>query len=324
MSDAGVIEVLLDPACGGAESLCRETLLGVAQESGHVGVAVAIEATGELTAVHRFECTHPGYVGWNWAVAVSRAPGSDDVTIDELWLEPGDGALLTPAWRPWSERVMPGDLGVGDIFPTAADDPRLTAGFTAEDDTDSVVADQPLHPLQWELGLGRERVLSALGREDAAERWFAGDSGPDSPLARAATDRCVTCGWLMPLGGSLGQAFGVCAQPMSPSDGRVVALQHGCGAHSEVVTDPNAAEVVEVIVDDVDYDPLAVEDEAVVDAELEAEVDAELEAVVDAQVEAVVDDVFDAEVESESDAEVEAVVEAEVEAQPEPEDASSR
>jgi len=304
MSDAGVIEMLLDPVCGGAEALCRETLLAVAQEPGHVGVAVAIEATGALTAVHRFECAHPGYVGWNWAVAVSRAPDSDHVTIDELWLEPGDRALLTPAWRPWSERVLPGDLGVGDIFPTATDDARLTAGFTAADDTDTVVADNPLHPLQWELGLGRERVLSALGRDDAAERWFAGDCGPDSALARAATDRCVTCGWLMPLGGSLGQAFGVCAQPMSPSDGRVVALQHGCGAHSEVMTEPSAADVAEVNADDVDFDPL----------EAEAEVDAQVEVEVDA----------DAEVETEVDAQVESEVEAEVDSEVTSVDVASR
>ena len=36
----------------------------------------------------------------------------------------------------------------------------------------------------WELGLGRVRVLSADGRDEAATRWADGDNGPNSPLPR--------------------------------------------------------------------------------------------------------------------------------------------
>ena len=54
-------------------------------------------------------------------------------------------------------------------------------------------------------------------------------------MARSVTLTCATCGFLMPIGGPLGQAFGVCAQEMSPSDGSVVSLAYGCGAHAEVV-----------------------------------------------------------------------------------------
>jgi len=35
------------------------------------------------------------------------------------------------------------------------------------------------------------------------------------------------------LQGALGQVFGVCANAWSPDDGKVVSLDHGCGAHSE-------------------------------------------------------------------------------------------
>ena len=35
-----------------------------------------------------------------------------------------------------------------------------------------------------ERGLGRERVLSAKGRGEPAERWLAGDGGPDNLLSR--------------------------------------------------------------------------------------------------------------------------------------------
>lgn len=260
MSDSGVLvqDWSLDAGCAEALELAVDAARAVAEDAAHVGDALSILASGELAAVHHFTSEHPGYVGWRWCVALSRVEGGEP-TVDEVWLEPGDGALQAPAWQPWSDRVRPGDLGAGDVFPTAADDPRLTAGFTAEDDLESVVADLPLHPLQWQLGLGRERVLSAIGRDDAAERWLSGEGGPDSAVARAATDRCLTCGWLMPIGGQLGQAFGVCAQPMSPSDGRVVSFDHGCGAHSEVVAEPSAVDVVEVVLDEVGFDTVVLE-----------------------------------------------------------------
>jgi len=73
---------------------------------------------------HRFATTEKGYRGWAWDVTVDRAPGSDDVTVAEIVLLPGEGALLPPPWVPWSERLRPGDLGVGDLLPTSADDDR--------------------------------------------------------------------------------------------------------------------------------------------------------------------------------------------------------
>ena len=83
------------------------------------------------------------------------------------------------------------------------------------------------------LGLGRLHVLSAWGRDDAAERWHDGDFGPESAMAKAAPGYCGSCGFLVPVGGALGQQFGLCANEMAPADGRVVDLGYGCGAHSE-------------------------------------------------------------------------------------------
>ena len=54
----------------------------------------------------------------------------------------------------------------------------------------------------------------------------------------------------LPIGGRLGQAFGVCAHDLSPSDGHVVALDHGCGAHSDVEPDASPVSVTELIIDD--------------------------------------------------------------------------
>jgi hypothetical protein len=156
--------------------------------------------------------------------------------------------------------VRPGDLGPGDLYPTAPDDPRLEPGYTGVDALEEADATEslasPLRPEQWELGLGRETVLSAYGRDLATERWIEGDFGPDAPMAKAAPGSCGTCGFLLPVGGLVGQAFGVCANSFG-ADGRVVALGYGCGAHSSVrEIEGTGVPVTEIAIDELGVDTL--------------------------------------------------------------------
>ena len=240
-----------------ADAVCAaavdEALAAAAEEAapGRVGEHLGVLAEEERVVTHRFRCEDPGYAGWVWAVTLARAPRSKQVTVDEVVLLPDDGAILAPAWVPWSERLQPGDLGVGDVLPTAADDPRLEQGYApvGDEDEDRVAL--------WELGLGRRRVVSREGRDDAVDRWYTGDHGPHAPIAVAAPASCATCGFLWLLSGSMRQAFGVCTNEISPSDGRVVSLEHGCGGHSEAAVLPSAAEAVGPVVD---YDVLEVVD----------------------------------------------------------------
>jgi hypothetical protein len=81
--------------------------------------------------------------------------------------------------------------------------------------------------------LSRERLLSSFGREQAAERWYNSSQGPNGPSARHAALPCSTCGFFVPLLGTLGQVFGVCSTNWSQDDGKVVSYDHGCGSHSE-------------------------------------------------------------------------------------------
>ena len=67
----------------------------------------------------------------------------------------------------------------------------------------------------------------------AAERWYAGDGGPEAALAKSAPESCWSCGFLVRLSGHLAGTFGVCANGNANDDGRVVSVDHGCGAHSE-------------------------------------------------------------------------------------------
>ena len=213
-----------------------------------VGDHLEVAMEGERLATHLFACTNPAYRGWRWAVTVTRADGFDEVTITDAVLLPGAESVIAPAWVPWAERVRPGDLGPGDVLPTPANDLRLVPGFTDEDSLEGLSSLAPLSPGMWELGLGRARVLSVLGRDEATERWEEGDFGAESPMAKAAGQPCGTCGFLIVLGGALGQAFGVCANAFAPADGRVVALNYGCGAHSEV--EGGESENIAVVVTD--------------------------------------------------------------------------
>jgi len=108
-----------------------------------------------------------------------------------------------------------------------------------------------------ELDLARPRVLSPIGLDDAFDRWLAGDHGPTSAMAQAAPASCATCGFRIAIRGRVGRAFGVCANEISPSDGHVVSLDHGCGAHSEAAVVPAAHALAPPVVDEIGYDVLS-------------------------------------------------------------------
>ncbi len=352
-----------DQACAAAIDLARaaaEEDAGPDQVGPHVGV----EADADRVVTHLFDSLNPAYVGWRWAVTVSRAARSKVITVSESLLLPGPDSLLAPPWVPWTERVRPGDLKVGDLMPASSDDERLVpfvaiageAGLLDWDDSDAwrfspespavravteiadaeglgaegqgaegqgaegqgaegqdvegavgdgavgdgavgvgaggpdlqgggeSLAGRPAEPpgqprgdaglrpgsapglpartgsglrVGADAGLRPRRVLSAIGRDEAAARWHAGEHGPRSPLASSAPATCMTCGFMIRLSGTLGRVFGVCANEFAPDDGKVVSVDHGCGAHSDgdIVADDGA--YVLPAVDELGYDMLS-------------------------------------------------------------------
>lgn len=235
----------------------RENLLATTDDA-HVGAFIDVvdepsEDSQVAIKTHTFECTNIAYPGWYWAVTIATVDSSEP-TVSEINLLPGAAALVPSAWTPWAERVQPGDLGVGDLLPAPENDTRLTAGFTAADEDSAI---EQLLPPQWELGLGREQILSVEGINRAVNRWFSGPTSARSAMAKSAPAACSSCGFLMAIGGTLGQAFGVCANEFGAADGQVVALNFGCGAHSSVKPDLSApVPVVDLVIDD-DGDELA-------------------------------------------------------------------
>ena len=203
-------------------------------DAADVGEHLGAVAEGERVVTHQFACERRGYVGWRWSVTVTRAPRQKTVTVDEVVLIPGDEAIVAPSWVPYRERIQPGDLSPGDLLPVSDDDPRLVPTYFYGDDPLDTDDRAQIRQVAQDLGLGRVRTLSVEGRDLAAQRWYDGDGGPDSPLAQSAPDHCHSCGFLMRIAGPLSETFGVCANGDANDDGRIVSVDHGCGAHSEV------------------------------------------------------------------------------------------
>ncbi|TNC28152.1 DUF3027 domain-containing protein [Amycolatopsis alkalitolerans] len=238
LDDGSVQRALVD-----AVELAREAAVadaGAEQVGPHAGVV----HEDAMSASHLFEATMPGYRGWRWSVTVAMAGPDSAVTVSEVALTPGPDALVAPNWVPWERRVRPGDLGVGDIFPTSEDDPRLVPGYLRSDDP-------AVEEVATEAGLGRVHVMSRTGRLEAASRWRSGEFGPRSDMARSAPAVCGTCGFYLPLAGSLRAGFGACGNEFSPADGHVVNVEYGCGAHSEVEVEATpSVPVAELVYDD--------------------------------------------------------------------------
>jgi hypothetical protein len=214
----------LTPILMGAVDQARAAIIEFSGE-GVVGDYLGASFDDPASVTHRFLAAMSGYHGWQWAVVLATYPGADHTTVSEVVLVPGPDALLAPQWVPWNERVQPGDLSPGDLLAPPADDPRLVPGYLASGDPE-------LDELAAEVGFGRKQVLSDWGRTEAAQRWQDGDFGPNAAMARATRRTCRGCGFFVPLSGSLGLVFGVCANELS-ADGRVVSAEYGCGAHSD-------------------------------------------------------------------------------------------
>ncbi|MBO4257640.1 DUF3027 domain-containing protein [Streptomyces griseorubiginosus] len=271
-----------DRLCAEAVDLARAAAEEAAAP-GVVGEHAGVQSEGDRVVTHFFECKELGYRGWRWAVTVARASRAKIVTLDEVVLLPGPDALLAPEWVPWSERLRPGDMGPGDLLPTDAEDLRLEPGYAGEDEplpnaavseemaelveaedaevTAGTPANLPAAPTRGsiaavaeELGMRRARVLSRYGLHIAADRWEE-SYGAKTPMAQAAPATCVSCGFLQPIGGSLGQAFGVCANEFSPADGHVVSLAYGCGGHSEAAVMPKPPQPAPPVIDETRVDP---------------------------------------------------------------------
>lgn len=246
---------ILDP-----QVLARTIAIETAEREDAVGDFVDTIALPDGVVDFRFVCTMRGYEGWQWSVTLHYDAEAERWTVNESTLLPTDQALVPPQWIPWKDRLQPSDLSVTDSIGTPQDDERLQEGVSEEaietadnvddhslvndrdEDSDSnsdVLPDgtskEDFRQAVDMLHLSRRRVMTPEAIAQTAQRWYAGQHGSKSLSTKVADGNvCATCGFMIPLAGSLGTMFGVCANQWSPDDARVVAFDHGCGQHSDI------------------------------------------------------------------------------------------
>ena len=91
-----------------------------------------------------FECALPGYPGWKWTVSVASLPDAEPSVL-EVELMPGEGALLSPDWVPWSDRLAEykaAQIAAGEeVDESDDDDDDDEADEDSDDDTDDDESD---------------------------------------------------------------------------------------------------------------------------------------------------------------------------------------
>jgi hypothetical protein len=201
-----------------------------------------------------------GLLDWDdndaWRLAGRAGPGDGNGSTETGASEPADG---TAGESSDATASAPGDDAAGELANASATDQELPGQpETASPARTRRRSSRPRGRAEPVGMLRPARVLSAAGRDEAAGRWYAGEHGPRSPLASTAPAACLTCGFMVRLSGPLGRVFGVCANEYAPDDGKVVSVDHGCGAHSEGAAAATATpdDAASPAIDELGYDML--------------------------------------------------------------------
>ena len=153
-----------------AAELARAAAIEDAVNNDFVGALVSVDTdessadgnTDARIATYLFEAALPGYKGWRWAVSLAKVDSASPATVCDVVLLPGEESLIAPEWVAYKDRILPGDVGVGDIIPTSATDERLVPGYAA------LPGDEELDPSQL-FEFGRWRGGRLRGRHRHAD-----------------------------------------------------------------------------------------------------------------------------------------------------------
>ena len=100
-----------------------------------------VDHQGETVSV-AFPSTQPGYPGWQWTVSLSSIPGLEPSVL-EVGLLPGTGALVSPDWVPWADRLEEYLLHEKELKDQDSDDDDdEDDALDVDDDVDGVDIDQ--------------------------------------------------------------------------------------------------------------------------------------------------------------------------------------
>ncbi|WP_018134338.1 DUF3027 domain-containing protein [Acaricomes phytoseiuli] len=127
-----VLAASVDAARQGIGEIVREE---------HIGAHLAVKSEGERVATQLFECTLPGYRGWQWFAVLARAPRAKEATVSEVGLLPSADSVLAPEWVPWSERIRPEDA-LPDTAADAVEEHPEPESETSETETAETQAEE--------------------------------------------------------------------------------------------------------------------------------------------------------------------------------------
>lgn len=96
--------VVADPVLLASRSAARAALEEIT-DAKSIGADEGYEAHEPHVLTLFFACNLPGYPGWRWAATVARVDEESPVTVLEVELLPGEGAVIAPEWVPWSVRL---------------------------------------------------------------------------------------------------------------------------------------------------------------------------------------------------------------------------
>lgn len=148
------------------EVLSREALLEITPEN-TVGGLIAESTDDDGVITMRYECLLGGYPGWQWNVSLAHVDGYDP-TVIEAELLPDAGALLSPDWVPWSERLA--DYKAAQEAAGLLAEEALDAEASATDDDDDLDDELDEDDLDDDLDFGEGDDMSdPHGPEDEAE-----------------------------------------------------------------------------------------------------------------------------------------------------------
>ena len=122
-----------EQAVSDVTAIARTALLEITADATIGAHSGSVELDGVTTVT--FEAAMAGYPGWHWTVGIATLPDAEPSVL-EVELMPGDGALLSPDWVPWSERLAEYEAAQEALAVDETDDGLEGSEADADDDDD--------------------------------------------------------------------------------------------------------------------------------------------------------------------------------------------
>jgi hypothetical protein len=116
-------------------------LLEITDESA-IGAPAGQTDEGDGVVSVLFDSAMPGYPGWKWTVSIAQLADTEPSVL-EVELMPAEGALLSPDWVPWSDRLAEYNAAQAAEVSEASESEDSDDDSDSDDDDDDDSDDDP-------------------------------------------------------------------------------------------------------------------------------------------------------------------------------------